>query len=36
MTIFEIIQSMGGLAGIAIILLLSEGLKKHLRNMMFR
>ena len=31
MTIIEIIQSMGSLAAIAIILILSDGIKKRLR-----
>ena len=36
MTVFELIQSMSALGGIAIILILSDGLKKKLRSRMFR
>jgi len=36
MTVFELIQSMSALGGIAIILILSDGLKKQLRSRMFR
>ena len=35
MNVTEIIHSMGGLAGIAIILILSHGLKKQMRRRMF-
>ena len=34
MHIIEIIQSMGALAGIALILILSDGVKKHMRSRM--
>ena len=35
MSIFEFVQSMSAIAGIAIILILSDSLKKHLRSRMF-
>lgn len=36
MTIFEFIHSMSAMGAIAIILILSDGLKRHLRERMFR